>query len=262
MLSPAVPILTYHQVTPHPQPTFRKYTVTVRKFAAQMQWLALNGYVSITLDMLLDQRRGRVSLPRRPVIITFDDGFQDCLDHAIPILKRHGFTAMFYLVAGLMGQISEWLYKEVGAAFPLMDWDAARQLEAAGFQCGAHSLTHPRLANMDVMTCRTELRYSRMLLEDQLGHEVRHLAYPFGSFNDTVLNIATDSGYHSACSTQIGLSTSNDDLMALHRVPIKGKDTLLDFISRLHTARRVRELFPDNARDALQRLRTIGIRTS
>src|SRR5215212_10755611 len=99
----------YHQVTPQPHAAFRKYALTPRMFAAQMRWLKLSGYVSITFERLLDGRAGRVRLPARAVIITFDDGFQDCVDYAVPILQRHRLTAMFYLVAGLAGARSEWL---------------------------------------------------------------------------------------------------------------------------------------------------------
>jgi peptidoglycan/xylan/chitin deacetylase (PgdA/CDA1 family) len=258
MLSPAMPILMYHQVTPRPMPAFRKYAVTPRMFAAQMHWLALNGYVSITLDRLLAHRSGRGALPKRPVIITFDDGFQDCLEHAVPILQTHGFTAIFYLVAGLMGKTSEWLIAERGVSFPLMDWTAARQLAAAGFQCGAHTLSHPRLADLGATACQVELCESRWLLEDRLGQEVRHLAYPFGSYDEQVRTLAIEAGYRSACSVRIGLSTPDDDLLALHRVPVIGQDSLLDFVCRLRTARIFTEALRGRARD-LCRIRATGV---
>ena len=72
-------------------------------------------------------------MPRRPVVITFDDGFQGCADYAVPVLRTHGFTAMFYLVAGLMGATSRWLRPELGMELALMSWDTARSLAAEGF---------------------------------------------------------------------------------------------------------------------------------
>ena len=241
VLKPAIPILMYHQISPGPSPAFRKYSVTVKAFAAQMQWLARAGYVPISLDALIACRSGRGTLPLRPVVITFDDGFRDCAEHAVPILKALSFTAAFYLVAGLVGKTSRWLLAEHGIEFPLMDWATARQLEAAGFHCGCHTMSHPRLADLSPSLCREELLWSRQLLEDNLGHEVTDLAYPFGSFNDSVRAIAAETGYRSACSVRIGLSAADDDPLALHRVPITGQDSLTDFICRLHTARSVRE---------------------
>ena len=257
-----IPILMYHQVSPRPLPTFRKYTVTPRAFAAQMRWLALAGYTPITLDALLEHRQERGELPRRSVIITFDDGFQDCVDYAVPILRKHGFTAMFYLVTGLMGQSSEWLKAERGVTFPLMNWAMVRQLEADGFSCGAHTVSHPRLALLDLADCRMELRDSRLQLEDQLEHAVTHLAYPFGSWNAAVRAIAAEVGYRSACTVEIGLSASDDDPLALRRVPVLGQDTLLDFIYRLRTARSFHEALRGKMAEARRRWRRTGANTA
>ena len=230
----------YHQVARQPLPAFRKYSVAAKTFAAQMAWLALAGYTPLTLDAVLDARAGRRSLPARPVVITFDDGFQECAEYAVPVLRARGFTAVFYLVAGLMGKTSEWL-GEKGLALPLMNWSLARQLVAEGFQCGSHSLSHPHLADLSPDDCYTELQGARVLLEDNLGVPVSHLAYPYGSFSPTVRTLASEAGYQTACSVKLGLSPSDDDMLALHRVPITGHDSLLDFVVRLKTARTARE---------------------
>lgn len=237
-----IPILMYHQVSLDPIPAFRKYTVTPQAFAAQMRWLALAGYVPITMDALLENRAGRSSrLPDRPIVITFDDGFQDCVEQAGPILASHGFTAIFYLVAGLLGQTSRWLVAERGLELPLVSWTDARRLVADGFQIGSHTLSHPRLADLPAAACYEELRVSRLCLEDGLGVPVRHLAYPFGSFNSTVRAMAAEAGYHSACSVQEGLARLHDDPLAWQRIPIIGSDTLPDFILRLKTDMTVRQ---------------------
>lgn len=249
----------YHQVTPRPLASYRKYTVTPRAFAAQMRWLALAGYVPINLDALLDYRRGRGRLPSRPVVITFDDGYQDCIDYAVPILRARAFTAVFYLVTGLMEETSRWLLPERGIELPLIDWPTARWLEAAGFQCGSHSMSHPRLANMEPAACRSELLESRRLLEDRLGHKIRHLAYPYGSFDERVRTLVGEVGYHSACSVRIGLSPPDDDPLALHRVPINGQDSLLDFACRLRTARTVGESLRGEVKGIWRRLRPKGM---
>src|SRR4051794_39451160 len=164
-LQASIPILMYHQVTPQPLDCLRKYAVTVGSFAAQMAWLTLAKYTSITLDQLLDHRAGRGALPPHPVLITFDDGFQDVFDYAVPILQQRRFTATFYLVAGLVGRRSHWLLAERGVELPLMDWQAALRLEQAGFQCAAHTMSHPHLAELSTHACREELSEARRLLE-------------------------------------------------------------------------------------------------
>ncbi len=231
-MSRAVPILMYHQVTPHPEPAFRKYAITPRRFALHMLCVSRLGYTPITLDVLLGTPD---SWPKRPVVITFDDGYQDSVEYAVPILRARGFTAVFYLVAGFTGRTSRWLQRERGVEFPLLGWETARWLDATGFSCGSHTLTHPRLAGLSPAACRDELRRSRELLEDQLGGAVRDLAYPFGSFNPEVRAIAQEEGYRSACSVRIGLSDPADDPLALHRVPVNGGESVLDFLCRLRS---------------------------
>lgn len=236
-----VPVLMYHEVSPSPHPAFRRYTVTVRDFTRQMRWLAAFGYQPIDMDTLVHARQGHASLPKRPVVITFDDGFQGCVDHAVPVLRTHGFTAMFYLVADLMGATSHWLRPELGMELALMSWDTARSLAAEGFRCGAHTLTHPRLAGLDAARRRTELVDARRRMEDELVQPVLHLAYPYGDFDQAVQAAAAEAGYVTACSTRPGRSGADDDLLALHRVTVYGHDSLLDFAWRLRTGAAVRE---------------------
>ena len=236
-----VPVLMYHEVSPSPHPAFRRYTVTVREFTRQMRWLAAFGYQAIDMDALVRARVGQGSLPRRPVVITFDDGFQGCADHAVPVLRAHAFTAVFYLVAGLMGETSRWLRPELGMELSLMSWDTARALAADGFQCGAHTVSHPRLVGLDPSRCRAELVDARSRLQDELGRPIVHLAYPYGSFDPAVRASAAEAGYVTACSTQAGLSGAGDDLLALHRVTVYGHDSLLDFACRLRSGTAMRE---------------------
>jgi peptidoglycan/xylan/chitin deacetylase (PgdA/CDA1 family) len=204
-----VPILVYHQITPQPPPGLRKYAVTPAVFRQQMAWLGLLGYVPITLNALLAARQGGLPLPRRPVVLTFDDGFQECADFALPLLQARGWPAIFYVVAGCAGLPAQWLLERHGSTWAVMDWVTTQRVQAAGAQCGAHSLSHPRLIDLDPDDCRFQLREGRRRLEEALGRPVDHLAYPYGAYND--------------------------------RIPINGQDSLLDFIVRLRTSQTWRE---------------------
>ena len=238
----SVPILMYHQVTPASVALTDRYTITPTRFAAQMRLLALARYAPITIAELVGCWRERKAPPQRAVVITFDDGFRDCFEFAVPVLERYRFTAVFYLVAGLMGKTSQWMRAAGGAEFPLMDWSAARSLQDAGMQCGAHSLSHPALADCSPDEARRELVESRERLEDGLGREVTHFAYPYGSVSAQVRALAADAGYLSACATERRLATSNDDLLRLPRVSIYGGESLIDFVCRLRTAENSRQL--------------------
>lgn len=248
MTAKPVPILTYHQVTPVPSAAFHKYTVTVQAFTRQMAWLARARYTPISLDTLVAARVGTRSLPERPVIITFDDGFRDCIRFAAPVLQKHHFTATFYFVAGLLGKTSEWLRTERGIEFELADPHAVRQLSAAGFSCAAHSFTHPHLADVSDTKCLDELTQARERLEQISNQPVRHLAYPFGSNTMRTRALAAKAGYLTACSVEIGLSTACDSFLALRRVPICGLDSFVNFICRVRTGWRIQDLFRSGVR--------------
>jgi peptidoglycan/xylan/chitin deacetylase (PgdA/CDA1 family) len=183
-------------------------------------------------------------LPPRPIIITFDDGFTDAVGHAADVLATHGFTATFYLVAGLTGGTSEWTRLRRGFTAPLIDWSTARELERRGFRCGSHSLTHRRLTSLDAEACREELVGSKQRIEDALGHGVDDFAYPFGSFDAQVHELTREAGYTTAVTTAVGHATAQDDPLALPRYTVRGDHSFFDFVSTVRTGKRLRELRP------------------
>ena len=253
-MTDALPILMYHQVTPRPAPGFEKYAITPEAFAAQMDHLRRAGYESVTIPELRRRRvAGEPSLGR-VVAITFDDGFRDCVDHAVPILQSRSLTATFFLVAGLGGKTSEWLRVERSLDLPLMDWDSARRLESSGFSCGAHGWTHARLTALSPSACREELRASRSRLEDELGPEVRDMAYPHGCYDQATQALVAENGFESACSVRPGLSGRDDDPLALHRVHVEGRDSLATFRNRIRSGRPPAPPFVQRVRGVLRRL--------
>lgn len=235
MAEPVVPILMYHDVSPEPEPAFRRYAVTVREFTRQMRWLADAGYEAIDLDALLAARRGQGELPAHPVVITFDDGLQSCADHATRVLRDHGFTAVFFLVTDQVGATSHWMRAEIDVELPLFNWKTAVELVEGGFQCGAHTVTHPRLTRLDPARCREELARARARLEQELGRPAVHLAYPFGDWDDDVREMASEVGYQTACTTRPGLCAPDDDPLVLPRITVYGHENLADFKARVRS---------------------------
>jgi peptidoglycan/xylan/chitin deacetylase (PgdA/CDA1 family) len=228
----------YHLVTPRPPANFEKYAVRPSEFARQVRWLRLAGYRPVGIEELLAHRAAAAPLPKRAVVITFDDGYLDCLRYAVPILSAYRFVAVFYLVSGLLGKTSRWLLEERGINLPLLDLPAARELAATGFQIGSHSVSHPHLTTLPADGCREELCASREALEDGLGLAVEHLAYPYGDFDARVRTMAAEAGYRTACGVRAGLARPGDDLLSLPRVPVSGGDRLFDFACRLVRASR------------------------
>ena len=226
-----VPILTYHQITPEPHPAFAKYAITPTQLETQLQWLSDNGYVSVHLEHIFGD--APLELPDKPIVLTFDDGFADCVEFGVPLLQRHSFTATFFLVSGLLGQTSRWLVAERGLEYRLMDRSAARALLDWGFECGAHGMNHLRLATLSAAERLHELRDARTVLEDTLGCEICHVAYPFGSFNAAVRNLAESCGYRSAVTVQHGIALTADDPFTLKRIHVIATESPLAFTRAL-----------------------------
>ena len=224
-----------------------------------MRWLSLRGCTALSFDTLLRCRTGATPWPRRPIVITIDDGYTEAARHAVEVLPKFGFTATVFLVAGAMGGGSTWV---PGVSMPVMQWETAREMMKAGLSCGSHSVTDPRLATLSPAACMRELRDSRQRLEDGLGVAVTDFAYPYGSVDDTVRQLAAEAGYSIACGMTPKVSADGDDPLRLPRVEVMGDDSLADFACRLRTAQPVgvmlrvgRGLLAARAHSLLSRLR-------
>jgi peptidoglycan/xylan/chitin deacetylase (PgdA/CDA1 family) len=212
-----VPILMYHYIRVNPNPYDRmgfNLSVTPADFAAQMDWLAHNGYHPITLTDLHGYLNGQSGLPSRPVILTFDDGYADFYTTALPILRGHDFTAVAYVVSGFLGR---------GGYMT-----AAQVLEAdrAGVEIGAHTVDHADLAIQSADGLRYQLTASKQHLEQLLGHPVLSLCYPSGRFTPAVTAAAQNAGYRDATTTRLGSYRSLAGRYLWDRLRINGGERL------------------------------------
>lgn len=248
----------YHQITASPPRAYTRYTVTPRQFDRQMSWLRLRGYQSLSLDALQRCRSGLEQWPPKPIVITFDDGYEEAARYALDVMPKYGFTATMFLVAGAIGQTSGW---DQGVSMPLVGWDAVRGMVRAGFTIGSHSLTHANLTALEPKACARELRESRARLEDRLGSPVVHVAYPYGAVNQVVRDIAAEAGYVSGCTATLDLATATDDALLLPRVLVVSSDSMADFICRLRTARTVGVMARAYVGSAFRRT-IVGLRAS
>ena len=200
-----VRILTYHSVG------YREHdmNVTPEVFREQMEWLAAH-YTVVPLDAAADAAEG--------VALTFDDGFQDNLLNAAPVLRRLNLAATFFVVSGRAGMVLR--EGDDPATSRLMNWEEVRALEAMGFDIGAHTLTHPRLSQLDEDGQRQEILEGARLLTERLGHDVALFAYPFGSaadYNELSARLAREAGFRFAVSNRYGVNGPARDRWALRR---------------------------------------------
>jgi peptidoglycan/xylan/chitin deacetylase (PgdA/CDA1 family) len=201
------PILIYHSVRPYydsDTPAVRRYIATPDTLEKELAYLKDNGFTSVTFDDLASRLTRGTSLPSKPVIISFDDDWQSQYTYAVPLLKKYGFTATFYVWVVVVGMKNH------------MTWDEIRELSAAGMQIGCHTITHPYLTRVrDDDTLRRELLGAKQRIEAEIGKPVTSLAYPFGQYNEHVVAMAREAGFTSARSTWPGVVHSAEGLFSL-----------------------------------------------
>ncbi len=155
--------------------------------------------------------------PGRWIGLTFDDGFVNVLRHGLEPLARHGFKAMQFLVADLLGRANEWELREGEQKEMLMDEAQIREWLAAGHDIGAHTLSHPRLTQISLDQAREEIFASKKKLEDRFGRAIRHFCYPYGDWNPAVRDLVMAAGYETAWTTNPGVNTTANNPFELRR---------------------------------------------
>lgn len=216
MTSP-VPILLYHAVTADPPGWIAPFTVSPAAFAAHLDAVVASGRHPLTVSAYLDGLEGRVTLPPRPVLITFDDGFADFAGNALPELASRNLPSTLYVTTGALADREPESVLPAAAMLRGADLPA---LEAAGVEIGAHSHTHRQLDLLPAREVAAELARSRDVLAGCLGHPVRSFAYPHSYWRRPMLPLVAAAGFDSACAVGNGLSSARDHPLALSRLMI------------------------------------------
>jgi peptidoglycan/xylan/chitin deacetylase (PgdA/CDA1 family) len=219
-----VPILVFHQIGPvPPESHFPRNFVRPEQFDALLGSLRGAGYEGISFDQYLAHRRGEGTLPRKPILLTFDDGYKSNADVAVPILRKHSFTATIFVVPGRLGASNAWDADEKQE--PLMTAPEIRALHAEGFHFGSHTMTHVRLTTAAPEVALYELHESRTALEALLQEPVRTICYPWTQHDATVHQLARQAGYACGVGIRRRLNRDDTDLMALNRIPVTYLDS-------------------------------------
>jgi peptidoglycan/xylan/chitin deacetylase (PgdA/CDA1 family) len=220
-----IPILMYHYVRTVTDPSDMvgiNLSVTPEKFAAQMQYLADNGYTTLTMGEVHAILAGTLPLPPKPIALTFDDGYRDFYTTAWPVLKRHNFKATSYVVTSVIG------------LEPYMTWAMLQELDATGLiEIGAHTRTHPDLRAMGKDKRWDEIVGSKAILEEGLGHPIGSFCYPAGYYTAEVLADVRRAGYLSAVTTAYGSKLNIQDAFEMPRIRVHGPDSLAGWAGKL-----------------------------
>ncbi|MEV4916888.1 polysaccharide deacetylase family protein [Streptomyces tirandamycinicus] len=213
----SVPILMYHAIAHRPAPAARPLSVTPEAFAEQMELLGERGFTPVTTARLGRAWRHGEPLPPRPVLITFDDGYEGVHRHALPVLDTLGFTSTLFVSTG-------WLrgpHHEGGAPDTMLDWGQVRELAAAGMEIGGHSHTHPQLDQLDDGRLRSEALRCKEIITAELGTAPVSFAYPYGYSSRRVRRAVRAAGFAQSLAVGNALARRRQGPYALERVTVR-----------------------------------------
>lgn len=209
------PILTYHHVGPRRHGARLKgLYVSPKLFARQMAELKSAGFSTPPFGHVTEGGANQ----QRHIFLTFDDGFRDVFEHALPVLRGNGYRGIQFLVSDLIGRTNEWQQRQGDVTEPLMDAVQVREWLAAGHAIGAHTRTHPRLTQLSPSDAREEITASKHKLEDLFGSTVEHFCYPYGDWNEAVRDLVRAAGYRTACTTFPGINHTGGLPFELKRI--------------------------------------------
>ncbi|MGW2344128.1 polysaccharide deacetylase family protein [Streptomyces sp. NPDC001661] len=215
----------YHAVSSDPNPETRQLSVSPSQFAEQMELLADRGRTPLTTAELAGIWRGDGPLPDRPVLITFDDGYEGVHTHALASLAKHGFAATLFVSTG-------WLrgaYDTGGGLDAMLDWDQVRALAGQGVEIGGHSHTHPQLDQLDDADLEFELLRCREIVTGELGRAPVSFAYPYGHSDRRVRQAVRAAGFAQSLAVGNALATRRQGPYALRRVTVRRSTGVTEF---------------------------------
>lgn len=225
-LSVHVPTMIYHSVRPYMKGESKyqdQYDVTPELLEEELIYLRDNGYTAVDYrDLTSHWGSSTAAFPKKPVILSFDDGWKNQYVYAYPLLKKYHMKAVFFVFTNPIDHKNKhW-----------MSWSEVKELDAAGFEIGGHSRTHPVLTKIkDDAMLDHEIRDAKQVTEKELGHPIVSFAYPFGMENDQVLSAVTRAGYVIARTTYSGVWNDPEHALVAHGTI--SSDHIKDFVRLL-----------------------------
>lgn len=227
-----LPALLYHYVGPPVPGVPEALVISPQAFARHMRWLALLGYEGIRLSDWSSWREEGGPLPRKPVAITFDDGYAATAAHALPMLERHGFAATVFAVTGQIGGSNAWDAAKGVAELPLMNDREIRAWSRRAVEFGAHSRSHADLTRLAPQARSTEIAGSRDDLEGLTGRSVTSFAYPYG-YHDAATRAMVAEAFDAAVTCDEGMNSLATDPCLMRRTLVQPGDNFIDYAGRV-----------------------------
>lgn len=202
-------ILMYHSITDNKD----FFCVKPNDFERQIKYLRENNFNVISLDKLVWYLENN-NFPPKTIVLTFDDGYEDNFTNAFPVLKKCNFPAAIFLETDILD--NEKINKN-GVVYKMLKWVQVKEMKNSGIiEFGAHTLSHPKLSRLNLMSVEKEIIQSKEILENRLGKKCDFFAYPFGDFNEQTVVIAKNN-FKAAFTVKNGAVKYGDNLMELKR---------------------------------------------
>jgi peptidoglycan/xylan/chitin deacetylase (PgdA/CDA1 family) len=222
-----IPIITYHKISD--QKEFGLTTVPKNQFEDQMAYLKSNGYTSICLKDL----RAEVTLPEKPIIITFDDGYENIYHNAVPVLNNCDFKAVIFIVTDYIGRYNAWEAAPFQQKFKHLTEEQILDLKNNGYEIASHGKMHKYLLFLDEDSLMDEIIGSKISLEALIDEEIASFCYPYGRFSKRIIDMVEKAGYrHATANIRLSRRINNNPL-SLNRRSIYTTDSLGIFKSKI-----------------------------
>lgn len=223
----------YHSVCDHIEnEKHNKWRVKPIDFEKQMHWFYKNNWKSFTISELVKLNE----IPEKSFVITFDDGYEDNYLNAFPILQKYDFKATIYLVPNQ--KTNHWEEKNTSVLSNLLNEKQILEMQSSGLiEFGSHTLSHVNLSKIDDVQLEKELIESKNEIEKITNKECEAFAYPYGKFDDKIVNAVKIAQYKNATVVKRGLFEQNDDMFTIKRVGILGTESFVDFLLKISRVR-------------------------
>jgi peptidoglycan/xylan/chitin deacetylase (PgdA/CDA1 family)/glycosyltransferase involved in cell wall biosynthesis len=233
LVPPNIPVLMYHRVV-EASPAGSRHGIWVgaREFDSQLRSLKARNYTPITFRQYRAFLRDGRPLPQKPILLTFDDGYEDNYTVAFPLLQRYGFPAVVFLVADFSRRTNFWDPDEPSA--PLLAADQIREMDRAGIEFGSHTVSHPHLTRIGRRQVQEELRRSKACVEELIGRPVYSLCYPYGDLNGSVKEDLFATGYEFGVAGDSGPLRFGDDPGEVRRAQVFPDTDRFGFWKKTH----------------------------
>lgn len=227
-------VLMYHRIVDGEAGSSESpWAVTSERLRSHLELLERWDYTAITFEDMLLCHLGELNLPKKPIILTFDDGYQDFYDVAYPMLREFGMSAVVFLVRSPNVRSNVWDIKDKGVGGRLMTDDQVLEVSEAGFEVGSHTLSHRDLTKITREEAWEEISRSRMNLEILLNKPVTSFCYPYGAVNGEVKQMVNNAGYRFACGVWSGPAVLEKDPLEIRRVSVHEHHTPMNLMLRL-----------------------------